>query len=157
MLKVLQLIPSIRYQLQLLWHITSICTCFIRRTVEYNTSVMLKQFAPNFHVVAEQFTCCTRIIYTKLSDTLLSQCSINWIIILLILGVYVVYPILSYALCNWFVPMLLDKLNFSQDTWRQHYPHPKYNRLITRLGWNQGLPNLLHGVLSASLDPVSLG
>ena len=38
------------------------------------TFVVLKQFAPNFHVVAEWFTCCTRIIYTKLSNTLLSQC-----------------------------------------------------------------------------------
>ena len=45
--------PFIRYQLHLLCHITSLCTCFIRRTAEYNTFLMLKQFVPNFHVVAE--------------------------------------------------------------------------------------------------------
>ena len=45
--------PFIRYQLHLLCHITSLCTCFIRRTAEYNTFLMLKQIVPNFHVVAE--------------------------------------------------------------------------------------------------------
>ena len=30
-------------------------------------------------IVCTKLACCTRIVYTKLSDSLLSQCSINWI------------------------------------------------------------------------------
>ena len=58
----------IRYQLHLFCCITSLSTCFIRRTEEENTSVYVKTVCTKRSCsrIVYRFV-CTRIIYTKLS------------------------------------------------------------------------------------------